>query len=226
MSYRELRPPAELRPWVECAWEVESDGAQRRILPDGCIDVVWTGKQLQLVGANTAAFTVATATGQIATGVRFHPGGAPAALSLDAEAVLDARVPVAEAWGDEGRRLEERFAADPSVEVLFEWVRRRSAGRTHPDPLVRAVMWAPGRRTGALSRDLHVSERTLRRRVTAAVGYGPKRLSRVLRLQRALAAARAGQELAAAGALGGYADQSHFANDCVALAGVSPSQLI
>ena len=58
---------------------------------------------------------------------------------------------------------------------------------------------------------LGVSERALRRRVTAAVGYGPKRLARVLRLRRALALAGAGSPLADAAYEAGYADQAHSA---------------
>ncbi len=71
--------------------------------------------------------------------------------------------------------------------------------------------------------DLAISERQLRRRVTAAVGYGPKRLARVLRLRRALTAAEKGAGLARAALGAGYADQAHFANDCRELAGVAPS---
>jgi len=43
----------------------------------------------------------------------------------------------------------------------------------------------------ALAGELAVSERQVRRRLETAVGYGPKRLARGLRLRRALAAARA-----------------------------------
>ena len=71
-----------------------------------------------------------------------------------------------------------------------------------------------------------MSERQLRRRVSAAVGYGPKRLARVLRLGAALQAARTGRELAEVAIDAGYADQAHFANDCRALAGVPPSWLL
>ena len=64
-----------------------------------------------------------------------------------------------------------------------------------------------------------MSERALRRRVRTAVGYGPKRLGRVLRLGRALAAARAGDDLGRVAFDAGYADQAHFSGDCRELAG-------
>jgi methylphosphotriester-DNA--protein-cysteine methyltransferase len=59
-----------------------------------------------------------------------------------------------------------------------------------------------------------------------AVGYGPKRLARVLRLRRALARAAAGEELAAAAFSAGYADQAHLGHDCRELAGVPPTVAI
>ena len=76
---------------------------------------------------------------------------------------------------------------------------------------------------GTLARELAVSERHLRRRVTDQVGYGPKRLARVLRLRRAIAEVRAGADLAEVAFAAGYADQAHFGNDCRELAGATPS---
>ena len=66
----------------------------------------------------------------------------------------------------------------------------------------------------------------MRRRFERAVGYGPKRLARVLRLGRALAAAHDGEELARVALDAGYADQAHFTHDCRSLAGVAPSALL
>ncbi len=98
-----------------------------------------------------------------------------------------------------------------------------------PDPLVRAAVARlddPRIEVRRLANALAVSERQLRRRFESAVGYGPKRLGRVLRLTRALTAARAGEELGRVAFDAGYADQAHFANDCRSLAGVAPSALI
>jgi AraC-like DNA-binding protein len=74
--------------------------------------------------------------------------------------------------------------------------------------------------------ELAVSERHLRRLVNAEVGYGPKRLGRVMRLRRAIAGLRAGGELAEVAFGCGYADQAHFTNDCNALAGIPPGRFL
>ena len=107
--------------------------------------------------------------------------------------------------------------------ALRRFAARRAARAPRPDPLVQAAVARieAGRPLG----DLGVSARHLRRRVTAEVGYGPKRLARVLRLRRALAVAPE-DGLASAALDAGYTDQSHFTNDCVELAGLPPGRLL
>lgn len=229
MSYREHAPPSALAPWLACTWERSAgDGLPVRVLPDGCVDVVWTeGGGTQIVGANTTAFVVSLGAGRRVVGARLRPGAAPGLLGVAGEAVRDARVPVAEVWGSDGLRLARTLDehADP-VGGLRAALLARAARAERPDLLVDEAVARLARRGTVVARlagELGVSERQLRRRVSAAVGYGPKRLARVLRLERALTAARAGDELARVAVEAGYADQAHFTNDCRALAGVPPS---
>ena len=58
------------------------------------------------------------------------------------------------------------------------------------------------------------------------MGYGPKRLARVLRLQRALAMARREPRLgwSAVAFRAGYADQAHMDRDWRQFAGASPTR--
>jgi methylphosphotriester-DNA--protein-cysteine methyltransferase len=77
-----------------------------------------------------------------------------------------------------------------------------------------------------VARELAVSERHLRRLVSAHAGYGPKLLARILRLRRALARVGAGAELAEVAYAAGYAGQAHFSHDCSALAGVPPGRFL
>jgi AraC-like DNA-binding protein len=73
---------------------------------------------------------------------------------------------------------------------------------------------------------LGLSERQLLRGCLPLFGYGPRRLGRILRLNRALAAARAGQPLAEVAAGTGYADQAHLTREVRALAGATPTELL
>jgi AraC-like DNA-binding protein len=231
VSYREHAPDARLEPWLECVWQRRGTaGPPVRVLPDGCIDIVWSeGGGAQIVGPNTTAFLAPVDERARIVGARMLPGCAPALLGIAAEALRDARVPIAELLGDEGARLEEALDAGDPVAVLRASLWERARAAPLPDPLVREAVrrvTMPGVSITALADELGISERGLRRRVTTAVGYGPRRLARVLRLGRALQAARAGDELARVACEAGYADQAHFTNDCRALAGVPPSVVL
>lgn len=237
-TYHELPSPAALRPWVECLWRrrpaAGAAGDAHRVLPDGCIDLIWSdGAGLLAVGPNTTAFLARRAPGEGAVGVRFRPGGAPALLGVAADALLDLRAPAGEVWGPDAERLEDALAGAgrPGERrgLLLDWLGRRAARAPSPDPLVAAAVAGLRRPepVAALAGRLGVGQRHLRRRFTAEVGYGPKRFARVVRLQRALAIAGSGgtrgwSEVAFEA---GYADQSHLVNDCRALAGVPPTLL-
>ena len=234
MSYTEHAPPAGLAPWVECIWERYDDGIPIRVLPDGCIDVVWIqGAGAHFVGANSVAFMVALTPGAHAIGARMHPGAAAALLRdvVQPEALRDAEVGLGSLWPGDGERLDEALTAavDPVAELrrgLLGQAARAAAPEALVSEAVRRLRASPAVRVVEVADGLGVSERQLRRRVRAGVGYGPKRLARVFRLQRALGAARAGEELAAAAFSAGYVDQAHFSGECRALAGVSPSGLL
>jgi AraC-like DNA-binding protein len=233
VTYREYPPPPALSPWLACTWERSADdGAPPvRVLPDGCIDVVWIEHVgTQVVGPNTTAFLVALPPGTRVAGARLRPGAAPGLLGLAAESVLDGRVPVDAVWAEDGHHLAASLeeAVDP-VGGIRRWLAGRTTFAERPDPLVHEAvlrLGRPGVVIGRLADDLGLSERQLRRRVSGAVGYGPKRLARVLRLQRALDAGRTGDDLARVALDAGYADQAHFTNDCSALAGVPPSVIL
>jgi methylphosphotriester-DNA--protein-cysteine methyltransferase len=66
----------------------------------------------------------------------------------------------------------------------------------------------------------------LHRRSLTAFGYGPKTLARVLRLQRALALARAGVPFVETATRSGFADQAHLARDVRELAGMPLGALL
>jgi transcriptional regulator GlxA family with amidase domain len=73
---------------------------------------------------------------------------------------------------------------------------------------------------------LGLSPRQLHRRCLPAFGYGPRLLTRILRLGQALDAARSGLPLADVAAACGYADQAHLSRDSRALAGAPPGALL
>jgi AraC-like DNA-binding protein len=235
MSYREDQVGRGLGQWVECVWSragTELPDGYDLIVPDGCMDLIWSDAAgVTAVGPNTTAFLSPLRPGSSVVGVRLHPGAAPSVFGVPAPALRDGRVPASELWGASGARLDDGIARAPTREErlarLIRFIARQARRGGRPDPLVAAaVARLGGAPVGEVARELAVSERHLRRLVSAEVGYGPKLLGRVLRLRRALARVRAGAELAEVAFACGYADQAHFTNDCTALAGVAPGRFL
>ncbi|MFJ2578528.1 helix-turn-helix domain-containing protein [Kitasatospora aureofaciens] len=200
------------------------------VLPDGCMDLLWTEGRLLVAGPDTRAYRPGPGLPGPWAGVRFYPGTAPALLGVPAHELRDRRVDLADLRpGAEVRRLTGRIDAAPDPAAALEELALRLAADARPaDPLVRAVVatLAAGRSVTATAERLGLGERQLHRRSLAAFGYGPKTLARILRLQRALALARSGVPFAETAARTGYADQAHLARDVRELAGMPLTALV
>ncbi|MFI8533503.1 helix-turn-helix domain-containing protein [Streptomyces aquilus] len=200
-----------------------------RVLPDGCMDLLWHDGRLLVAGPDTRAFVTGGERSAWA-GVRFFPGTAPTLLGVPAPEVLNRRVELADLWPvARVRWLTSRVnaAADPA-HGLEEAALRLAADADAPDPLLGEVVNAlgAGRPVAATADRLGLGARQLHRRCLAAFGYGPKTLGRVLRLQRALRLARRGVPYAETAARAGYADQAHLARDVRELAGLPLGELL
>jgi AraC-like DNA-binding protein len=235
VSYREDHVDRGLGLWVECVWSRaggERPDGYERIVPDGCMDLIWSERAgVIAIGPNTTAFLSPLRPGSSVVGVRLHPGAAPSLFGVPAPALRDGRLHASELWGDLGARLDDLIADAPTphdrLKSLVSFISGRAREGGRPNPLVAAAVARLGRApVNEVAAELAISERHLRRLVNAEVGYGPKRLARVLRLRRALARVRAGAELAEVAFDCGYADQAHFTNDCQALAGVAPGRFL
>ncbi|WP_329333320.1 helix-turn-helix domain-containing protein [Streptomyces sp. NBC_00663] len=200
-----------------------------RVLPDGCMDLLWHDGRLLVAGPDTRAFVTGGERSGWA-GIRFFPGTAPTFLGVPAREVLDRRVELADLWSaGRVRRLTARVnaAADPA-RGLEEVALGLAADAGAPDPLLGEVVDAldAGRTVAATADRLELGARQLHRRCLGAFGYGPKTLGRVLRLQRALRLARRGMPYAETAACAGYADQAHLARDVRELAGLPLGELL
>ncbi|WP_338895438.1 helix-turn-helix transcriptional regulator [Streptomyces sp. TG1A-60] len=215
--------------WTNSPSDPPAGPGAGRVLPDGCLDLLWNDGRLLVAGPDTRAYV----TGGVPSGwagLRFYPGTAPAFLGVPAHELRDRRVELADLWSPAlVRRLTARVnaAADPAS-GLEEVALARAAVTGRSDPLLRRVVAAldAGRTVAATADELGLGARQLHRRSLAAFGYGPKTLARVLRLQRALALARSGLPRAETAARTGYADQAHLARDVRELAGVPLGELL
>ncbi len=225
MSYRE-RPS---RVGGAVLWQ-RSTGPQptsSRILPDGCLDVLWDGRRLVVAGPDSTARRVESSGQSTSVGLRFSGGIGPALLGIPADELLDLSPDLDEVWPTrEARKLTDMVAADP-VGGLEAWAAELAASRD-VDPLGNRVleMAAAGLPVAAMADELGLSARQLHRRCLPIFGYGPRRLARVLRLHRALDQARTGAPLAEVAFDSGYADQPHLNREVRELAGTTPTVLL
>lgn len=227
MPYREFAPPPLLRRSVECGWSATPDGGGapqvQRVLPDGCMDLIWSGSEVLIAGPDTAAHAVVRDPGGPVVGLRFAPGALAGLLGVPAAELRDRRVPLAELHPRLGG-VAPPGPDRPPAAVLVE-VALALPGRTEPVARDLAV-WIGGGAGAAVTADaLGCTTRTLHRRCLELFGYGPAVLRRVLRFRRAAELLYAGVAPAEVAAVAGYADQPHLSREVRALAGVAPGRL-
>jgi AraC-like DNA-binding protein len=210
--------------------------ASHRVLPDGCIDLIWQRSgpdDLGLVlvaGPDTSAAFALWRPGAQHLGLRFDPAIGPSYIGVPAHEVRDRRVPLAEIWGTaDATRLAERLAVTDRPAQAFEAEiarRDRRAGLTDllPPPALAGIL--AGTPVAQIARAVALSERQLLRRCQLTVGYGPKTLTRIARFQRALSLARLGTGFAEVAATAGYADQAHLAREARTLGGAPLGELV
>ncbi|MHB1834952.1 MAG: DUF6597 domain-containing transcriptional factor [Solirubrobacteraceae bacterium] len=215
-------------PLLACTWEQTTDAQlAQRVVPDACVDLIWSGERLVVAGPDTGPRVVPLAAGSRPVGARLAPGAAGAVLGMPASELCDISPDAADVLGrDATAALLERLhvALEPASQLVQALVCDRTLA---PDPLVRAAVAAlgrPGARVAPVASELGVSARQLQRRVSDAVGLGPKLLARILRFRRLQSLAPG--PLAELALDAGYADQAHMTAEVTRLAGIPPVRFL
>ena len=249
-SYREFSPPPDLRTTVACTWVARTGegSGPSPIIPDACSDVVIAGDAApHVAGPATMTQHVHVPPGTTVVGIRFRPGATRAAFGCDATELRDADPELAAVCSSAARLLADSLdraydADEPGDALRFAleaWARARIAPRVDRDVhalrAARRLVIDRSATVRDVADDFGWSERRLHREITATCGYGPKTLQRIVRLQRALRASRAGvatRPPSLAPALSrlaldaGYADQAHMTREFRTLTGFTPRQLL
>ena len=163
--------------------------------------------------------------------VTFELGGAPHFFGVAMSAVRDRLVELEALWGREGRLLRERLleAATPErrLSVIETALRDHLAQGCGLDPVVAAAAFHFERdlSVSAVAVELGISPRRFTSRFRERVGLGPKRYSRVRRLERLFGSIDPDvpprwSEVAAAH---GFSDQAHLVNEFREMTGVTPT---
>jgi AraC-like DNA-binding protein len=233
-GYREYAPPARFRDELHSLWVSVApahEGMYVPVLPDACTDLIWQSDVgAYVAGPDTGPNPAPLPAGTVLVGARFRPGAGGAALGVPLSELLDQRVDAADLPAVPGRRLPGSLAPGEALRRIAGIAAELLTERP-PDRLVLEVVRRldlPGERAELVAGRLGISERQLRRRCQAAVGYGPRMMSRVLRFRRFLSridAAGTAVDLAGLAAETGYADQAHLTRESARLAGLTPAAL-
>src|SRR5260221_2676696 len=109
MVYRER--PTRVRGAILWQKNVGPGATASRILPDGCLDLMWDGHRLIVAGPDSTARNIDSPGGTTWVGLRFAGGMGPAVLCLAADEGLDRCFGLDDVWSSrDGRRLSGKVA--------------------------------------------------------------------------------------------------------------------
>jgi hypothetical protein len=194
-TYRELAPPPHLRSHVVCFWRHSASSMPTtiRVIPDGCVDLVWVNDQApHVAGPMTKPVLYAIEAGTEIVAVRLRPGVAQRLLGESAKALLNQDIPLrdlwpghrAEPWAEVITKRSETAKLAAIAEAVSARLGTEGDGR-FDDFVMHAAVWMaahPCASLDGLSGLSRLSERQIRRRFDEAIGFGPKKLQRILRL--------------------------------------------
>jgi AraC-like DNA-binding protein len=241
--YRERPAHPAVARFVTCVFTQETAPGthpyDHRLVPNGSAELAWRiGSTVPVVTGPRRTPEVATiAPGASIVGVRFRPGAAASILGIPASELVGRREDLDRIWSPTSAiSLGSRLAEAPTLGSARDMLEREmiaiSLTAPNPDPLVEGLVellqpWRTSRVADRTS-DLFLSPRQLRRRCQDALGFGPKFLHRVLRLQGFLALVDRWDNvgLARLAAKAGYSDQAHLTRECVRLAGLAPRAFV
>jgi AraC-like DNA-binding protein len=239
-----------LRRYVECYWEQsQEDAANHLVLPDGCVDILFSRSGGEPVGLATVGLMTTAARVPAAArsffGVRFRPGMASAFIP-GAERLTDETRPLDDLVGSAARRMFERLAESHGLEEMGGLMDQLLRPLDPPDIGERVLRQlesaavSDGSSAGSSLDELisqsGLSVRHFRRLCLERAGVSPKYLSRILRFRktvRRMGALRdpaqnnlAQPRWADFAVACGYYDQAHFIRDFQEFAGCSPGRFL
>ncbi|GEM_PF-325779 len=251
-AYREHRPCAALAPLVKCYWTItgpiDEDKRVVRILPDGCMDIIFdlrggllpahlpeaaTGPSAFLCGVMHTHLLVRQPRNTVIAGIRFRPGGA-GILPAPATEFADRNIPIKDIFPGLAPMADFLAEAQPTSKQLVRVMENHLLDRLRLDGLENSMTLAAATRLGslhmpipvaALAKDMGINQKTLERSFKRLIGLTPKKFARVNRLLHSVQRlSKATRSLADLALISGYTDQAHFTREFKEFTGVTPSQ--
>ena len=196
----------------------------RLVMPDVRCDLAWVDERVILIGPMTHA-TLSRESRHPIVVASFDPIAVRGWLNIPLHLITDRSIPLADIEPTLARSFAEKFFAE-STEALALPGEPAPAFKLNRRLAFAVAKLRHGATVRATAAAVECSERQLERVFQLELGLTPKVFARIVRLRRALGAAKAGATLASAAANAGYADQSHFTRETHAFMGGSPSSLL
>lgn len=180
-------------------------------------------------GARSAFYARDMSVPTCSVGAQLRPGAARALFGLPADELAERHTPLDALWGAEAARALERIHSAGTLEaqltvfeaLLIERLRTRPQAM-HPAIAQALAGLGGGAPIHALVADSGYSHRRFIALFRDAAGLPPKRLERVLRFQRVIAARTGTLPWVELALQAGYSDQPHFNRDFLEIAGMTP----
>ncbi len=252
-GYQEFSPPPELADFCEALWihrtpdGPEVPGAAHRVLPDLAVSIAFqtfrdadglpvNGGPI-VAGPKLQSQVFNLVPGRELAAVRIKPEWVAPILGIHPRDVESAVIDLTAACPVLAGRLQDQLGTTRSLRdalaVITRVIVENRASRTAPSATAATALDLVRRSHGRLRCErvadmIGMSLRHLRRHVHDSTGVSPKAYARVVRfVSSMLMADTAPAPVWADIALrGGYADQSHFIRDTIALTSLTPTELL
>jgi hypothetical protein len=256
MDYQTFTPHPDFESLVKCYWTLNVPGdpvaEKQRILPDGCIEVIFTlGEDIKRYtsASNFIIQPRAMVLGQISepffiepTGVvdtfavRFYPSGFAPFTQTPIKDFANKETPITAVFGSAiANELEFAIVNAVGTEERIQIVETFLSAQMKDDAVIDGILKSTidtilstkGRvAINEILKDDMARRRQLERKFSKRVGISPKQLGRIIRLQESLKMLlnQHGDNLTEIAYENQYFDQSHFIKDFKEFTGVNPKE--
>ncbi|MDR2232649.1 MAG: helix-turn-helix domain-containing protein [Tannerella sp.] len=245
MQYAEYQPNRLLGQYIETYWTSSVTGGTGRphkILPDGCVDIIFMFDRAaetvyaKIVGTMTTALEVTYPQTIQFFGIRFKPAGITAFTRVPVHEFTDRDVELSlvNTLFDKsfGETLTEKQTPEEFIAHTDNYLINKMSGLYRYDrqiiSAVELIDAAKGRLSPAqVASDVCLCPRHFERRFKSAIGISPKTFSNILRFRHSLKYLQnyPRMDLLSAAVACGYYDHTHLIKDFRTFSGETPTAL-
>jgi AraC-like DNA-binding protein len=247
--YKEYPPDLRLQHLIETYWVADGvieSPITHRILPDGCVDIIFdfgsdntvqhlTGLPM-LVGTMTSLLEISYRLGHVQMmGIRFAPAGITAFTRMPVSGITNQNIelPLIETLLD--KSFYERLPDMECMQERIAYINTYFLARLHkfylPDRQIRHAVSLIQNNNGHLSvrkiaGEVCLSERQFERKFKTAIGISPKTFSNIMRFRsvRSYMETHSDKSMYEIAIACGYHDHSHMNKEFQRLGSISPSE--